>query len=130
MPRSILAVLAGNITWTILWLTSNAILAAMFPQAFRTDGATNHGGLLAALLILSVGFSIMAGYVTTAMARANKLKHSLALGLLQLAIGIFIQIQYWTVLPLWYHLSFLSLLIPATWLGGKLRGSGKKVSNE
>jgi hypothetical protein len=37
------------------------------------------------------------------------------------AFGVFIQAQYWSRIPLWYHLIFLGLLIPMTYLGAKTR---------
>jgi hypothetical protein len=121
MLRSIFAVLAGDIIWTILWLGTNAALAAAMPGAFQADGSIDSSGLLAVILVLSVLISIIAGYSTARLASAHEVSHALALGVVLLLIGVFVQSQYWEVLPLWYHLTFLALLIPAAWLGGKLR---------
>lgn len=121
MLRSILAVLAGDIIWTGLWLMTNAIVAAIAPASFGVDGSINSAGILFLILVLSVAISVAAGYSTARLARVNELTHALALGIVLLVIGIFVQSQYWDALPVWYHLSFLALLIPAAWLGGKLR---------
>jgi hypothetical protein len=121
MLRTILAVLVGVIIWTILWIGANAVLAAAMPGAFRPDGSIASNGLLAVILVLSGLISIAAGYSTARLASAHEVNHALALGGVLLLIGIFVQSQYWEVLPLWYHLTFLALLIPAAWLGGKLR---------
>lgn len=121
MLRSILAVLAGFLTWTVLWLTSNAAIAAALPDAFRADGSTDSAGILLVILLLSVVFSLIAGYVAAIVARRAIMKHALALGLLQLAVGLFVQIQYWNLMPLWYHLSFLALLLPGILVGARLR---------
>ncbi len=59
--------------------------------------------------------------MTARVARRAELRHALALGVVQLIIGILVQVQYWQVMPLWYHLSFLSLLLPGTVLGGRWR---------
>ena len=63
MVRSILSVLSGFVLWTVLWLSSNAALTAALPDAFREDGSTNSTGILVLLLVLSVVYSVIAGYV-------------------------------------------------------------------
>lgn len=121
MARTIFSVIAGNLSWTILWLTFNAILATINPQI--GDGNTPISSIPLLLLILgySVIISIVAGYITALIATHNQLKHVLALGILQLSMGIFFQSQAWHLLPIWYHLSFLALLIPGNIFGGQLR---------
>jgi len=120
MIKSILYVLAGTVTWTVLWLTSNSLLMTLVPGAFREDGSTSRPDILFIILALSVIFSVGAGFVTGRLARGREMRHALALGILQLAIGIFVQLQFWDVMPIWYHLTFLALLIPGNLLGGRL----------
>ena len=127
MIRSILSILAGFVLWTVLWLGSNAALAAMMPDAFREDGSTGSTGLLLLLLADSVLFSVVAGYVLAMIVRRSEIKHAAILGVIQLAVGIFVQSQYWDVMPLWYHLSFLALLAPGILVGAVLRG-GKRAN--
>lgn len=121
MLRTIFAVIAGNLTWTILWLTFNAILASFNPQL--ADGKTPLSSIpiLLIMLVYSVIISIIAGYITGLVANRNQLKPVIALGILQLSMGIFFQSQAWHLLPIWYHLSFLVLLIPGNICGGQLR---------
>ena len=40
--------------------------------------------------------------------------HEHELTVLQLGIGIFAEVSYWELMPVWYHLVFLALLVPAT----------------
>ncbi|MEM1180611.1 MAG: hypothetical protein AAGM22_19855 [Acidobacteriota bacterium] len=119
--RSLGAVLAGMFTWAILWVANNSALAAAFPDAFAEDGSTSRAGILLTMLAASVVFSVLAGWVTAKVAVDKVLAHTLALGLVQLAIGVLVQMQYWDVMPLWYHLPFLALLIPGNVLGGVIR---------
>lgn len=63
--------------------------------------------------------SIISGLTAALIAKENN-KSTLFLGVLLLAFGIFIQSVYWNYIPLWYHLTFLILLVPMTFLGGKL----------
>jgi hypothetical protein len=51
------------------------------------------------------------------------MKPAFALGIVQLVIGIFVQTMYWHVIPTWYHLTFLALLIPGILLGARMRSS-------
>lgn len=118
MVRTIFSIIAGNISWTILWLTFNTILTTITPKI--GDGSTPISSipLLLLLLVYSVIISIITGYITASVATHNQLKHVFALGILQLSMGIFFQSQAWHLLPIWYHLSFLALLIPCNIFGG------------
>ncbi len=121
MGRTILAILTGFITWSILWFALNGVLNAGFSEYIQENGAITNTGVLMMILIGSVVISIISGYVTAVIARDEILKHTLIFGVINLAVGIFFQSQAWDLLPLWYHLSFLILLIPAIIYGGKLR---------
>lgn len=48
----------------------------------------------------------------------------LMLVIVQLGLGIFAEVSYWNMTPVWYHLTFLVLVVPATVLGGMLRTDG------
>ncbi len=120
MGRSILAVLAGFLAWSILWVVSNIVIAGAFPEAFAEDGSTQSVGLLALLLFDSAAFSILSGWLTGVVAKVKQVAHGIALGVALLAVGIAVQAGYWDVLPIWYHLIFLALLLPMATLGGRL----------
>ena len=123
MSRSILSVIGGFVLWTVLWLSSNGTLTAIMPRQFRADGSTENSVILALMLAMSVVFSIAAGYVAVLIARRSEMRHAWALGILQLVVGIFVQSQYWSVMPVWYHVIFLALLLPGILAGAKLRAS-------
>ncbi len=129
MGRSILAVLAGAVVWAVLWLGSNATLAAVFPGQLVPNQYIGHTGILMTLLALCIAFSLLAGYVTAVVARTNLVKHGLALGVLQLGLGIFFQSQYWNLMPLWYHLVFLTMLLPGNVYGAWLRDTVSRRVN-
>jgi hypothetical protein len=132
MLRIILGVVAGFVVWMVIWGGSDTILKAVSPdwwgknlkgmedmlttkQPFRTDST-----ILILTLIRGVICSIIAGFVAALVAKENT-KSTLILGIVLLAVGIFVQWIFWEVAPIWYHLSFLILLIPMTILGGKLK---------
>ena len=121
--RSAGSVLAGIVAWGIVWVGLNALMGAAMPGSFNDDGTTDSVGLLIVLILLSVGVSILAGYLTARLAARREIAHALALGVVQLAIGIAVQAGFWDLLPIWYHLSFLALLLPGNVLGGVIRRS-------
>lgn len=124
--RSILAVLAGSLTWMITALGTDNVLAAWHPEWFGANGRVDAVAVLILLLSYSLGFAILAGYVTGWIARRNETKHALALGVLQLAMGTAATIAYFDVAPVWYHATFLVLLIPTHLLGGWLRARQRR----
>ena len=77
------------------------------------------------ILVLGSGFHVLVGYLAATIARRREIAHALALGILQLTIGIAVQLQYWEVMPLWYHLLFLGLIVPTCVLGGRIRAEGQ-----
>lgn len=120
MIRSILAVIIGFVLWSVLWLGYNALLTTFgfLPAASATPIQASMPLLL--LLAGSILFSLAAGYATTTVIRTPGYRHTFVLGVLLLGIGIPVQVQFWQLMPLWYHLLFLALLLPATVLGGML----------
>ena len=120
MLRSVLAVLAGVALWGGLWVASHSALLAILPDAFSDEGSLLNGSLLWLYLLDSVVLSILAGWVTARIAGRKPIAHGLTLGAVQLAIGAAVQAGVWSDMPLWYHLAFLALLIPANVLGANL----------
>ena len=117
MLRSILAVLAGNVSWAALWVGSNALLAKLFPAQYQAE-KKDYVPMLLSLIVLSFVFSIIAGYLTARIAKRKEITHTLVLGVLQLAMGIAAQMANYDAVPLWYHIVFLLLLIPGNVFGG------------
>lgn len=131
MLRIILGVIAGFLVWTILWVGTDAVFMAIstsyreYMEGFQNALETKQPFELSSMILLltlfkSFACSIISGLIAALIAREN-LKSTLLLGVLLLAFGVFIQSVYWNYIPLWYHISFLLLLIPMTFLGGKLK---------
>jgi hypothetical protein len=127
MIRSILSVLAGIAVWGLLWVGGNSALAVAMPGSFDANGVTSSSGVLFLILVYSIFLSVLAGWATAVIARRSPTRHALALGLIQLLIGIAAQAAYWELMPLWYHLPFLALLIPGNLLGARLCGQRLSV---
>lgn len=134
MLRIILGAVAGFIVWSILWVGMGAVLSAISPdwygkiQSEFNAAVASHTPyaldwkIVIWLLVQSVIVSLISGFTAALIAKENY-KSTLLLGVLLLLFGIFIQSIHWEYLPIWYHIPFLLLLIPVSFLGGKLRQS-------
>lgn len=125
MIRTILAILAGYTAWTALWLTGNNVL---FPEATRVVGegqAYTSAGPLAGVIVLSIVCSLVAGLLTARIARQRAAGAVVIMAALLLLTGIGVQFGVWALMPVWYHLVFLLLLVPMSLVGGRL---GRRVS--
>lgn len=120
MLRQILAVVTGFAVWTALWFAANAALKSARPEAYTEAGSINDTGLLILVLFLSVVFSVVAGFITASVASRNEMKPVVILAVIQVAIGIMVELSYWSLIPAWYHIAFVLLLAPAIIAGGKL----------
>ncbi len=132
MVRIIIGVIVGFILWSILWVGSEKVLSAIWPEwygahqiAFEAVVA-NGGTYMAETTILLMNIvrgsiiSVISGFLAALIARENK-RSPLILGFLLVAFGLLIVIMTWSYIPIWYHVIFTALLIPMTILGGRLR---------
>lgn len=117
MVRSITSVVAGFLLWTVLWLGSNSLITVITPGSFKEDGSTDSILILLMILALSVVFSLLSGYVTAWIKQSFSNMPVWILGIILLAVGLFVQIQFWSLFPLWYNICFLLFLIPAVRVG-------------
>ena len=116
--RSIAALVSGYVLWTVLWLGGNA----GFRAAGLLPGDVTQPVLaplpLFVLIALSLVCSLLGGYVAVAVPRSSSIRTVALLGVLLFATGCFVQSTVWHLMPLWYHLIFLGLVIPVTLVGG------------
>ena len=126
MMRRALAVIVAYLVWTALWLGSGASLGAAFPEALEAYEAgepITETGYLVSALGLSVVCSFVAGIVCGKLARERSSGAALVLGAALLLTGIGVQASAWSLMPVWYHLVFLALLLPvvkwAAWLAAR-----------
>ena len=120
--RTALGVIAGFVVWSVLWLGTNAALrgAGMLP-ATPTEPVSAMAPLVT-LLIASVICSIAAGYTAARMAHVQAAAP--ILGIILLVVGIMVQMKYWNLVPTWYNILFLVLLLPMAVAGGRMYHPG------
>ena len=134
MVRIILGIIAGFVVWSIVWVGSDATLIMLSPDWYgkhSTDAEKafmNATTLVSDPLILVVNLlrsfftSLMAGYIAALVAGEYK-RSTMILGVILIAIGVFIEYTFWNLAPAWYHILFVLFLLPMTVLGGRLRRS-------
>jgi hypothetical protein len=121
MLRSIVAVIAGSVTWMVTALGTDEILMRVAPQWFGANWKVESVPVLLLMMGYSIVFSALGGYVAALIAGRKEISHAFVLGVLQLLMGIAATVRFFDSAPLWWHLCFLALLIPANVFGGLLR---------
>ena len=134
MVRIVLGVIAGFFAWSILWVGSEMVFSAIWPEWFGAHqraftAVIKNGGQFSAdttILLMQIFLgsivSAMSGFLAALIARENK-RAPLILGLLLLAFGLLKAVMSWPYVPIWYHVIFTVLLIPMTIIGGKLKSA-------
>ncbi len=130
MLRIILGVIGGFIGWLIVWVASEKIISAIWPefgthqQAF--EDAIKNGGpftaetpMLLTHIVMGSIVSVMAGALAALIAGENA-RAPLFAGILLLAMGIMKAVMSWQYVPIWYHVVFTAILLPLTIGGGRL----------
>jgi hypothetical protein len=119
IARVILAVIVGAFVWGMLWNLGTRTGQGLFPAEMVPEQPIDHAGLLSALILYSVGLSMLAGWLTALVAGNRPMPAVWTLALFHLALGIYFQMSHWDLMPGWYHLIFLALVVPATVWGGR-----------
>ena len=120
MRRAIVAVVVAWVLWSILWVGMNTGAQTLLPELIDPSRRLDHAGVLSLYVVWSVVASVAAGYVCARIGKTFAMKAVWTLAIVQLLIGIAIEASIWEMVPVWYHLVFLALLVPATVWGGRL----------
>ncbi len=134
MVRIVVGVIAGFVAWLIMWVGSEKILSAIWPEGFgvhqrafeaalkSTDGGpfTADTTMLLTHIVLGSIVSVMSGFLAALFAGENK-RAPLVLGILLVALGVLKMVLSWPLVPVWYHVIFTAILLPMAIMGGKLK---------
>ena len=115
-----IAVTAGVLLWGLLWNLGTARLAELFPADLAGVERIESTSLLLLMVAYSALLSSAVGWLAARIGGESAFIATLVLSVVNLAIGSLVQTIYWAMMPLWYHLLFLALILPATLLGGRL----------
>lgn len=120
MLRAALGVIAGYATWSIIWIAANALLFKEAAEVVGRGEPYMRTSPYIGVLVVSLVCSLAGGAVCAVIAGKKATPAAVVTGVLLLLTGIGVQAGVWTLMPVWYHLSFLALLIPVTLAGARL----------
>lgn len=124
MKNIVIAVIVGYVVWTALWLGGNAALFGEAAEVVGSGEKYTATGPLVGVIVLSIACSVAAGLVAAKIAKDRAKTAVMTTAILLLLTGIGVQSGVWSLMPTWYQLVFLALVVPVTLMGGRL-GSGK-----
>ena len=120
MKRSILACLAGLLTWAVVVTVINRVLRLSLPNYTAAEHTLQLTlGMKWARLLMAIVTSLAAGAVTGWISRSSRWA-PLIVGSVVLAMFAPWHIANWNKFPAWYHLTFLLTIIPAVLVGALL----------
>src|SRR5262245_48796560 len=122
MLRSILAVIAGFLTWGMCRGIFDRALGALMAEEHRQSGNMALFIEIAADLL----FAIFGGYVTALGAKHSEALHAAALSALVLIWGIATVATQYESKPLWSHIGLTTAGVLGVLVGGWLRVAQKK----
>jgi energy-converting hydrogenase Eha subunit F len=120
MLRNVMGVITGYAVWTAIWLAGNKLFFGAAAEAAQGGRYYSEAGPLIGVLALSIACSLAAGLATVRVALGKARGALLVMAGLLLVTGIAVQAGVWHLMPVWYHLIFLGLLIPVSLAGGRL----------
>jgi hypothetical protein len=119
--RNILAVVLGLVAFTLAATVCGWLLRVGWPDYASAEPVFGFTlGMQLARLAIGAVATLAAGAVAGAIAKQSRAA-VLATGIVLVVIFVPIHVTVWDKFPIWYHLVFLSSLVPLTVLGGRRR---------
>jgi hypothetical protein len=117
MIKHVLGVVVGLIAWFAAVVVAGVLLRSWWPEYVAASGDLSFT-LPMKLTRLSIGAltTVAAGAVTALIGRASWTPA--VTGALLLLIFVPEHIRLWDKFPIWYHLTFLTTLVPLAVVGG------------
>jgi hypothetical protein len=130
MKRSILACLAGLLTWMVVVTVIDRVLRLSLPDYTAAEHTLQFTlGLKWARLLMAIATSLVAGAVTGSISPSRHWP-PLVVGLVVFGMFAPWHIAHWSKFPAWYHLTFLLTIIPAVLVGARLTPRRNRDLNE
>jgi len=130
MKRTILACLAGFLTWIVVVTIINRVLRISLPNYTTAEHTLQFTLVMKwARLLMAIVTSVVAGGVTAWISQSNRWA-PLIVGSVVLAMFLPLHIAIWSKFPAWYHLTFLLTIIPAVLVGALLIPSQSRDLNK
>ncbi len=117
MIRAVLGVVVGYLIWSAIWLGGNTLFFTEAGKLVAEGKVFDQTLPLMGAIVLSVIASLVSGALCALIAQKKSRAAGIVLGLALLGTGVAVQASIWTLEPIWFHLTFLILLMPATVIG-------------
>lgn len=119
MGKHIFGVVAGLMVWLAAALAAGVLLRSVWPEYVAASGDMSFT-LPMKLTRLSIGAltTLAAGAAAAFVGRSSRT--AVVTGALLLLIFIPEHISLWNKFPVWYHLTFLTSLVPLAVVGGRI----------
>lgn len=129
MKRSILACLAGLLTWVVVVTVIDRLLRLSLPDYTAAEHTLQFTlGMKWARLLMAIVTSLTAGAVTGWVSQSSR-SAPWIVGSVVFAMFLPLHIAIWSKFPAWYHLTFLLTIIPAVVAGALLPQPRNKALN-
>lgn len=130
MKRSILACLAGLLTWIVVVTVINRVLRLSLPNYSAAEQTLQFTlAMKWARLLMAIVTSLAAGAATRWISPSSRWA-PLIVGSVVFAMFVPVHIAIWSKFPVWYHLAFLLTIIPAVLVGALLPPRRGKPLNQ
>jgi hypothetical protein len=121
MGKQIFGVVVGLMVWLAAAMAAGVLLRALWPEYVAASGDMSFT-LPMKLTRLSIGAltTLAAGAVSAFIGRSSWT--AVITGSLLLLVFVPEHISLWNKFPVWYHLTFLTSLVPLAVVGGRVAG--------
>ncbi|WP_114206298.1 hypothetical protein [Acidisarcina polymorpha] len=120
MKRSILACLAGLLTWAVVVTVIDRVLRLSLANYSAAEHTLHFTlGMKWARLLMAIATSLAAGAVTRWVSQSSRWA-PLIVGSVVFAMFVPAHLAIWSKFPVWYHLTFLLTIIPSVLAGALL----------
>jgi hypothetical protein len=119
MARHIIGPIVGLIIWLLVATIAGIILRDAWPAYARVaEAMTFTLWMMIARLSIGAFATLVTGFITARITRSTLAQ--LMPGIILLVAFIPQHVMLWNKFPIWYHLVFLSSLIPLTYAGNRM----------
>jgi hypothetical protein len=119
--RSIVAVVVGFLVIGALAMGTDQLVKSAVPGVFSADGRVDSVPWLIAIQAYVFVYAVFGCWLAARLAPNKPMGHALVLGVLGLLVNLAGSIALWDKMPAWYHIVALALVMPAAWVGGRIR---------
>lgn len=121
LARSVIAVVAGFLVIGALALGTDQIIRTTVPGVFGPGNRVDSVPWLLFFQMYVFVYAVFGCWLAARLAPSRPMRHALILGALGLVLNIAGSAAMWETAPAWYHIAAIAIVMPAAWVGGRIR---------